>query len=98
MVAVAFDLGTARMQAPCSGGGGRNGSSGIRRILSGHGFDRTRGGVHFGDGSGDAATCVSAVQDVSRRLGWFGPAVRDVRMLRVEASNDPGPALGRTAA
>lgn len=36
------------------------------------------------------------IQEVASRLNWFGPAVRDVRLLRIEEFNDLGPAIGRT--
>jgi virulence-associated protein VapD len=29
-----------------------------------------------------------------RELPWFTPAVRDIRMLRIEDNNDLGPAVG----
>lgn len=45
----------------------------------------------------NAVTCVLAVQDLTRRLAWFRPAVRDMRMLRIEENNDLGPAIEQAA-
>ena len=98
MYAITFDMDTSRMQELYPGGSWQNGYSEIRRILSEHGFDWKQGSVYFGDDTVNAVTCVLAVQDVARRLDWFGPAVRDVRMLRIEEFNDLGPAVGQPAA
>ena len=94
MDAITFDMDTSRMEDLYPSRNWRDGYRQIGRILSEHGFDWTQGSVCFGDDSVNAVTCVLAIQDVSRRLDWFGPAVRDVRMLRIEELNDLGPAVG----
>ena len=97
MYAITFDMDTSRMKELYPSQNRRDGYRQIGRILSEHGFDWKQGSVYFGDRSVNAVTCVLAVQEVSRRLDWFGPSVRDVRMLRIEEFNDLGPAIGQPA-
>ena len=92
--AITFDMDTTRMQDLYPGESWRNDYTEIGRILREHGFDWQQGSVYFGSESVNAVTCVLAIQDVSRQLDWFGPSVRDVRMLRIEEFNDLGPAVG----
>jgi virulence-associated protein VapD len=49
--------------------------------------------VYFGNEKVDAVTCVLAVQELTRTYSWFGPSVRDIRMLRIEDNNDLLPAV-----
>ena len=65
----------------------------IGRALGEHGFERRQGSVYSGDDTVAAVSCVLAIQDVTRRLPWFGPSARDVRMLRIEENDDLGPAV-----
>jgi virulence-associated protein VapD len=95
MYAITFDMDTTRMEEVYPGPSWRNGYTEIGNVLRDHGFTWKQGSVYFGDETVNAVTCVLAIQDVGRRLDWFGPAVRDVRMLRIEEFNDLGPALGR---
>ena len=37
--------------------------------------------------------CVLAAQALTRGLPWFAPAIRDIRMLRIEDTNDLMPAV-----
>ena len=97
MYAITFDMDASRMEELYPSQNWRDGHRQIGRILSEHGFDWKQGSVYFGDDSVNAVTCVLAIQDVSRRLDWFGPAVRDVRMLRIEEFNDLAPAVGQPA-
>jgi virulence-associated protein VapD len=96
MYAITFDMDTTRMQDVYPGESWRNGYTEIGRILREHGFDWQQGSVYFGSETVNAVTCVLAIQDVARRLNWFGPSVRDVRMLRIEEFNDLGPAVEDT--
>ena len=94
MYAITFDMDTSRMQELYPSESWRNGYTEIGRILREHGFDWQQGSVYFGNEGVNAVTCVLAMQDVARRLDWFGPSVGDVRMLRIEEFNDLGPAVG----
>ncbi|MEM6745390.1 MAG: virulence factor [Pseudomonadota bacterium] len=93
MYAITFDMDTTRMAELYPGESWRNGYTEIGRILRTHGFDWQQGSVYFGGDAVNAVTCVLAIQDVSRQLDWFGPSVRDVRMLRIEEFNDLSPAV-----
>ncbi len=95
MYAITFDMDTTRMEELYAGTSWRNEYTEIGNVLREHGFDWRQGSVCFGDDSVNAVTCVLAIQDVSRRLDWFGPSVRDVRMLRTEEFNDLGPSVGQ---
>jgi len=65
----------------------------IQNILSTYGFKSQQGNVYFGDSSVNAVTCVLAIQELGKRYSWFTSSIRDVRMLRIEESNDLMPAL-----
>lgn len=98
MYAIAFDLDTATLKAGYHNESWQNACADIGKALRGHGFDRTQGSVHFGNDSVDAVTCVLAVQQLTSDFAWFGPAVRDIRMLRIEDNNDLRPAVERALA
>jgi len=71
--------------------GGENASGFSREIASvfaEFGFSHARGNVYFGDQNSDAVHCVMAVQEADRRLTWFRPATRALRMLRVDEDSD----------
>lgn len=57
------------------------------------GFTRQQRSVYFGNAQVTAVTCVLAVQDLTKRFSWFGPSVKDIRMLRIEDLNDLMPAI-----
>ena len=97
MYAITFDMDTSRTEDLYPGQSWKNSYTEIRRILDRHGFDWQQGSVYFGGEGVSAVTCVLAIQDVARQLDWFGPSVRDVRMLRIEEINDLGPAVGAPA-
>jgi virulence-associated protein VapD len=65
----------------------------IRRVLERHGFTWQQGSVYFGGERINGVTCVLAAIDLARSLPWFGAAVRDIRMLRIEEMNDLMPAV-----
>jgi virulence-associated protein VapD len=69
----------------------------IRKVLRKHGFNWQQGSVYFGDEKVNAVTCVLATIDLSKTLAWFGPSVRDIRMLRIEELNDLRPAVEKDA-
>jgi virulence-associated protein VapD len=95
MYAIAFDLDTATLKASYHNESWQNAYNDIGKALRGHGFDSTQGSVYFGNDQVDAVTCVLAVQQLTADFAWFGSAVRDIRMLRIEDNNDLRPAVDR---
>ena len=93
--AITFDLDTQMLEQHYDGPSWRNAYMDIRKALADHGFDWRQGSVYFGDDDVTAVTCVLAVQDMAGRFPWFSPAVRDIRMLRIEENNDLLPAIER---
>lgn len=90
--AIAFDLDTKIAEQLC-GDSWKGCYEKIGRVLAEHGFSMQQGSLYFGTPDSDAVTCIMAVQDLDRRFGWFGRAVRDLRMLRIDEDNDLRPAL-----
>ena len=74
-----------------------NASLEIRRFLQTRGFTWQQGSVYFGGPEVTAVSCVLAVQALARALPWFAPAVRDIRMMRIEELDDLMPAVQETA-
>lgn len=97
MYAIAFDLDTSVLKESYHNESYPNAYSDIRKALELYGFERMQGSVYFGDDSVDAVTCVLAVQQLTADFPWFSPAVRDIRMLRIEDNNDLMPAIERAA-
>lgn len=95
--AISFDLDTAVLEETYQNESWRNAYSDVRKALEGQGFARIQGAVYFGDESVDAVTCVLAVQSLATSFDWFAPAVRDIRMLRIEDNNDLMPAVERVS-
>lgn len=95
MYAVVFDLDTQMLEQTYGGPSWRNAYSEVRKALAEYGFDWQQGSTYFGNQTVDAVACVLAVQDVTSRFVWFGPSVRDIRMLRIEENNDLMPAIER---
>lgn len=93
MYAIAFDLDTETLQNIYPNQSWNNAYGEIRRALEEKGFIWQQGSVYFGNAEMTAVKCVLAVQDVSRKHGWFKGSVRDIRMLRIEELNDLSPAL-----
>lgn len=98
MYAIAFDLDTATLKASYHNDSWQNAYADIAKALRTFGFDRPQGSVYFGNETVDAVTCVLAVQQLTAAFPWFGPAVRDIRMLRIEDNNDLRPAIDRALA
>jgi CRISPR-associated endonuclease Cas2 len=95
--AITFDLDTSVLETTYQNESWRNAYSDVRKALEGHGFERVQGSVYFGNDDVDAVTCVLAVQALTADFDWFGPAVKDIRMLRIEDNNDLMPAVERAA-
>ena len=93
MFAITFDMDTSVLQDSYHNAPWQNAYNDIAWVLREHGFSRQQGSVCFGDDSVDAVRCVLAVQALSRGFVWFAPAVRDIRMLRIEDNNDLMPAV-----
>ncbi len=94
MYAVAFDLDTETLKQIYDGPSWNNAYLDIRRVLEEEGFEWRQGSVYFGNPEKvDAVSCVLAVQKLATTFAWFGQAVRDIRMLRIEENNDLLPAL-----
>ncbi len=67
----------------------------MRAFLRKRGFGWQQGSTYFGYDSVNEVSCVLTVQDLADEFDWFAPAVRDVRMWRIESSNDLMPAIER---
>ena len=93
MYAITFDMDTDILKASYHTPSWQNAYADIARALSQYGFTRQQGSVYFGDDTVDAVRCVLAVQEISRSYVWFAPAVRGIRMLRIEDNNDLMPAV-----
>ncbi|WP_157602320.1 virulence factor [Sphingomonas sp. PR090111-T3T-6A] len=91
--AITFDLDGKIAEAMCGANWRGTCYAKIQTVFAEHGFGRVQGSVYFGDQDSDAVRCVLAVQDVDRRFAWFGRAVKDLRMLRVDENNDLLPLL-----
>ena len=81
MYAIAFDLDTEDRHFD------------VRAVLEEYGIAWRQGSVYFGDERVTPVTCVLAIQELSKRFGWFSTCVRDIRMLRIEENNDLTPAI-----
>jgi virulence-associated protein VapD len=97
MYAITFDLDTAVLEMTYHNESWRNAYTDVGRTLRDFGFERMQGSVYFGNDSVDAVTCVLAVQQLTVAHTWFAPAVKDIRMLRIEDNNDLMPAIERVA-
>lgn len=91
--AIAFDLDGAAAEKYCGPNWRGICYAKIAKVFSDFGFGRVQGSVYFGNETSDAVRCVMAVQAADRKFAWFGPSVRDLRMLRVDEDNDLLPAL-----
>jgi virulence-associated protein VapD len=65
----------------------------IAKFLRREGFDRQQGSVYFGNDNVDVVRCQMAVQKLTFEFDWFGPSVKDIRMLRIEDNNNLMPAI-----
>ena len=97
MYAIAFDMDTDLLAQSYPTASWNNAYGDIRRVLERHGFSWQQGSVYFGGEQVNAVACVLAVMDCTRSLPWFSASVRDIRMLRIEESNDLLPAVRQAA-
>lgn len=88
MYAIVFDLDTQILQQVYPSTSWNNAYTDIGNYLTARGFEWKQGSTYFGDDTVDAVRCVTTVQRLSKKFPWFQPAVRDIRMLRIEENND----------
>ena len=88
MYAIVFDFDTDTLEQLYPNSSWRNAYADIRNYLTPRGFEWKQGSTYFGNDSVDAVRCVRIVQKLAKKYAWFTPAVRDIRMLRIEENND----------
>ena len=88
MYAISFDLDTKALEETYPGDSWKNAYADVARFLRGRGFERQQGSVYFGGDNVDVVICQNAVLELALEYDWFGPSVRDIRMLRIEDNND----------
>ena len=93
MYAIVFDFDTEILKQTYPNTSWNNAYSDVRNFLTARGFNWTQGSAYFGDETVDAVSCVRVVQRMAKKFPWFTPAVRDIRMLRIEENNDLKAAL-----
>ncbi len=93
MYAITFDMDTNLLEKTYPAVSYNNAYADIGKSLRDFGFERQQGSVYFGNDKVDAVTCIMAVQTLTKEYTWFGPSVRDIRMLRIEDLNDLRPAI-----
>ncbi len=91
--AITFDLDTKILEEVYPQPAWQNAYKDIAKFLREEGFGRQQGSVYFGSEEVDVVRCQMAVQKLTAEFDWFGPAVRDIRMLRIEDNNDLMPAV-----
>jgi virulence-associated protein VapD len=91
--AITFDLDTKILEDTYPQPTWQNAYKDIAKFLRGEGFDRQQGSVYFGNDDVDVVRCQMAVQKLTFEFDWFGPSVRDIRMLRIEDNNNLMPAI-----
>jgi virulence-associated protein VapD len=91
--AITFDLDTKILEDIYPLPSWQNAYKDVGRFLREAGFDRQQGSVYFGNEDIDVVRCQMAVQRLTAEFLWFGPAVKDIRMLRIEDNNDLMPAV-----
>ena len=91
-----FDLDPDSLAKANPGQNYTNAYADIKNVLEPHGFEQQQGGVYFGNvAKVDAVICVLAAMDVAAKLPWLAPAIKDIRMLRIEDDTDLMPAIQR---
>ena len=88
MYSIVFDFDTETLKQLYPNPSWNNAYYDVRSYLTTRGFDWKQGSTYFGDDSVDAIRCVRVVQKLSAKFPWFKPAIRDIRMLRIEENND----------
>lgn len=91
--AITFDLDTKTLETVYPQPTWQNAYKDIAKFLRAEGFDRQQGSVYFGNDDVDVVRCQMAVQKLTLEFDWFGPSVKDIRMLRIEDNNNLMPAV-----
>lgn len=95
MYAITFDFDVEMLEKLYHNESWRNAYSDVRRFLEENGFENKQGSVYFAIEDIDAVECIAVVQDLAERFDWFTPALKDIRMLRIEENNDLMPIIDR---
>ncbi len=95
--AIAFDMDTSALKEHYGGASWRAAYRDIRDFLAGYGFTWKQGSLQFSSDDVTPVVVVLAAQEMAKRFSWFGPSVRDIRMLRIEEDNDLLPAVASVA-
>jgi virulence-associated protein VapD len=94
MFAIAFDLDTESLMNSYPNASYKNAYADIKKILSEEGFDWCQGSVYFGKAEKvNMVKCMLAARRLVRELPWFRASIRDIRMLRIEDTNDLMPII-----
>ena len=88
MYAIVFDFDTEVLKDLYPNSSWNNAYYDVRNYLTTRGFEWKQGSTYFGDDTIDAVRCVRVVQKLAVKFPWFKPAIRDIRMLRIEENND----------
>lgn len=88
MYAITFDFDTEMLERLYPNASWRNAYTDVRNYLEENGFEHRQGSVYFGEPQVTAVHCITVVQDMSDEFAWFTPALKDIRMLRIEENND----------
>lgn len=93
--AVTFDFDVESLERLYQNPSWRNAYTDVRRFLGENGFENKQGSVPFAVGDVDAVECIAVIQELAETFDWFTPALKDIRMLRIEENNDLMPILDR---
>jgi virulence-associated protein VapD len=94
MYALTFDLDMETLRSVYPNPSYNHAYTDIRKILEGAGFAWQQGSVYFGDPARISLTaCILAARRLATELPWFLASVRDLRMLRIEETNDVLPLI-----
>ena len=88
MYAIVFDFDTEVLKDLYPNVSWNNAYYDVRTYLTSRGFEWRQCSTYFGDDTVDAVRCVRVVQKLAAKFPWFKPAIRDIRMLRIEENND----------
>jgi len=94
MYALTFDLDMDSLRVNYPNASYNNAYADIKKILVEEGFEWTQGSVYFGKPERINLTrCILAARRLAKELPWFLASVRDMRMLRIEETNDVLPLI-----
>lgn len=88
MYAIVFDMDTRKLQENYHNNAYQNAYTDIRNTLSQYGFQNVQGSVYYGNNTVSAVTVSRVIRKLTKKYPWFGQSVRDIRMLRIEETDD----------